>query len=318
MKLQLSLPPIAYPFRIHYSDKILFVGSCFTENISEQLKKMRFHVLANPSGILFDPKSIVQHLINYVSGGRPTDEHFFFHQDLWHSWQHHSKFSHPEKRSVATHIDSATQQAHDFLLQADFLFVTLGSAFSYYLSAKDFFVANCHQYPQQAFQKKLIKSNEIIADFTSVIASLLKIKPSLKIIFNISPVRHIRDGVIENNRSKANLLEAVHSLVEIFPEHVFYFPSYELMIDVLRDYRYYDKDLVHPNYIGTELVLEHFQSSLFGAETQSFIAEILPIIHSLNHRPQHTETSIHQQFLVLLQEKIMAFEKKYNGIKILP
>jgi hypothetical protein len=282
--------------RIRYPQKILLSGSCFTEHIGTHLEEMKFDVLQNPNGILFDPLSVAQSLISYLEPFHYRPEDLFFHNELWQSWKHHGQFSDTSPEDALEKINQSQKKAHIFLKQADWLIITLGSAFVYVLKEQNKNVANCHRAPANWFTKKLLTIEEMLAALDETLHRLLDFNPRLQIVFTISPVRHIRDGVIENNRSKARLLEVAHQLVSKF-NRTYYFPAYELVIDVLRDYRFYDKDLVHPNYMATNFVLEKFMESYVQPESCILAEEIRKLQISRKHRSLHPETSAHRRFL---------------------
>src|SRR3954470_20985663 len=274
--LDINLP--SPPKKIGYRDKIMIVGSCFTEHIGDKLQELKFSVLQNPNGILFDPRSVAYSLVSYVHNKQYSKEELFYHNEIWQSWQHHSRFSHIDAQACLELVNASQQEAHHFLKEAEWLVITLGSAFSYHLTEQSPAdcrkgvghvrtneyvdvpggeVANCHRGPSQWFYKHLMSIEEIHTSLDGCIHQLWQFNPKLKILFTISPVRHIRDGVVENNRSKARLIEVVHHLVNKF-DGLYYFPAYEIVIDVLRDYRFYDIDMVHPNYQATQYVLRQF------------------------------------------------------------
>ena len=309
---------------IGYEDKILLVGSCFTEHIGNALQELKFSVLQNPNGILFDPASVCKSLVSYVNNKKYTEADLFQLNEVWNSWQHHSRFSSISKEDGLRFINESQQGAHDFLKQADWIIVTLGSSFSYRLTDyyfKEFSkapplegfgeaVANCHRAPAQWFNKHLLEIDTIISQLDNCYHQLLQFNPKLKIIFTVSPVRHIRDGVIDNNRSKARLIEAVHHMVNKF-DRLHYFPAYELVIDVLRDYRYYDIDLVHPNYMATEFVLEKFTENYIDEDAQQLMQEVKKIVIARKHRAFQPDTKAHQQFLINHFEKAKLLQEKY-------
>lgn len=284
------------PNKIQYPQKILLCGSCFTEHIGHQLAEMKFDVLQNPNGILFDPLSVVHSLISYIKPQKYRQEDLFYLNELWQCWDHHSRFSETRQQFALDKINESQQRAHEFLKQADWLIITLGSSFFYTLNEQNRPVANCHRAPGGWFTKKLLSIDEMLASLDEAIHRLMGLNSSLQILFTISPVRHIRDGVIENNRSKARLIEVVHQLVQKF-NRTFYFPAYELVIDVLRDYRFYDKDLVHPNYMATNYVLESFMQHYVHPDARTLADEIRKLAISRKHRPTHPDTSAHRRFL---------------------
>lgn len=296
MKLMLDVDIKTPKCSINYSDKILVIGSCFTEHIGGRLQDLKFQILQNPNGILFDPLSVAQSLNSYLNTKLYEPDDLILLNELWQSWHHHSKFSGPDQQHVLDTINVSQQQAHQFLLEADWLIITLGSAFYYRLIESGFNVANCHRASGRWFDKMMISTDEIIKTFAHTIAEIRERNPALKIIFTVSPVRHIRDGVIENNRSKARLIEAVHTLVER-TENVYYFPAYEIVIDVLRDHRFYDIDLVHPNYAATEFVFEKFTSSFISNESRLMMQEFKKIVTAFRHKPFHAASSAHKVFM---------------------
>jgi len=297
------------PF-ISYKDKILLTGSCFTEHIGNYLKDVKFNVLQNPNGILFDPLSVCSSLVSYIHNKQYTKDELFYLNESWHSWQHHSRFSNPDAEICLQNINASQTTAHQFIKDAEWLIITLGSSFSYQLSDSTVHVANCHKAPAQTFVKHLCTIEEVVSALDSTIHQLFHFNNKLKIIFTISPVRHLRDGVVDNNRSKARLIEAVHHLVNKF-DRLYYFPAYELVIDVLRDYRFFDIDLAHPNYAATQFVLEKFSESCFDDATKKLTEEIKKIIIAAVHKPFNPQSQQHKQFLKNHFEKTKQLQEQY-------
>ena len=315
--------------QINYKDKILLIGSCFTEHIGNSLEELKFSVLQNPNGILFDPFSVSQSLVSYIQNKQYNEKDFFQLNEVWHSWKHHSRFSNTNLEEAVRIINESQQQAHQFLKEADWIIITLGSSFSYQLTKlaeavkvssfgedlEGAGVANCHRAPAQWFHKHLMTIDEIISNLDNSLEQLFQFNPNLNIIFTVSPVRHIRDGVVDNNRSKARLIEAVHHLVNKY-EKLNYFPAYELVIDVLRDYRFYDTDLVHPNYMATEFVLEKFAESFIDEPTQRLMQEVKSIMIARRHKAFQPDTMAHKQFLKTYLEKTKALKEKYSFLDL--
>jgi hypothetical protein len=311
--LPFQIPP--FPFHISYQDKILFIGSCFSENIGNKLTRLKFDVLQNPNGILYDPISISDALFSYIEN-KPFDEKYLFELNgLWHSWNHHSFFSGSNKTEVLERITNSRSCAHDFLKRTKFIFITFGTTFSYLLKNTSENVANCHKAPANNFEKILLPIEQIRADLLSAIAALEIFNPDLKIIITVSPVKHVRDGVIENNRSKSRLIEAAHSIAEE-KQHVFYFPAYELVNDILRDYRFYKKDLVHPNEQAIDFVFEKFSASFFDSSTTQIMKEIEKILLAADHKPFVKQSDAHVQFINSQIEHIPRLQKKYPFIHL--
>jgi GSCFA family len=296
------------PQSISYDHHIMLMGSCFTEHIGNNLKDLKFNVLQNPNGILFEPASVCRSIVNYLDNKQYTVDDLSMHNELWQSWDHHSRFSHPQKEDALKGINQSQQQAYEFVQKADWLIITLGSSFVYRLKETGSFVANCHKAPGTWFEKYLIPIDEQIQMLDNTMHRLFYSNPRLKIIFTISPVRHLRDGVVDNNRSKARLIETVHHLVNKF-DRLFYFPAYELVIDVLRDYRFYDIDLAHPNYAATQFVMEHFSAFAFDESTMQLMKEIKQLVTARNHKAFHPASVQHQQFLKQHYTKAEALAK---------
>ena len=318
MQFQLPIQIKSPEKQINYRDKILLVGSCFTEHIGSSLAELKFSVLQNPNGILFDPRSVCNSLVSYIENKKYRKEDLFLLNEVWNSWEHHSRFSNMNAEDALKNINESQKQAHDFLRSTDWLIMTLGSSFSYKLtdesdkagSSIGEGVANCHRAPSQWFNKHPLSIDEIISLLDTAYHRLRDFNSKLKIIFTISPVRHIRDGVIENNRSKARLIEAVHHMVNKFPG-LYYFPAYELVIDVLRDYRFYDIDMVHPNYPATDFVMEKFRENFIDEESQQLMEEVKKIVIAKKHKAFQPETNAHKTFLKAHLKRTRELQAKY-------
>lgn len=287
---------------IQLNHHLMLVGSCFTENIGEKLRKHKFSVLENPHGILFNPVSVAEAISDYVSNKRYTEADLFCFNETWHSWKHHSRFSGLTKEESISKINESISVAHDFLQKADHLIITLGSAWLYTLTEKaanaplHTVAANNHKAPSDWFEKKLLSAQEAAYLLHELVKSLQNFNPGLKIIFTISPVRHLREGLIENNRSKAVLIQAVHQIVEAKAQ-VYYFPAYELVIDDLRDYRFYAEDMVHPNYQATQYVWEKLVAACMDDATKAMLPLIAEINLAYQHKPFNPSTEKHKAFL---------------------
>ena len=266
--------------------------------------------MQNPNGILFDPISVCKSITSYIENRQYGEEDLFYYNEAWHSWQHHSRFSGVEKATVLEKINQSQSEAHHFLKQADWLMITLGSSFVYQLAEEQSSVANCHKMPAQTFNKHLSTIEETIIALDTVVYRLFQFNPDIKVLFTISPVRHLRDGVVDNNRSKARLIEAVHHLVNKF-ERLHYFPAYELVVDVLRDYRFFDVDLAHPNYAATQFVLEKFAENCCTDATKLLMEEIKKLVIARNHKPFNPKSVKHEQFLDTQLQKTLLLQQQY-------
>jgi GSCFA family len=315
MDFQVPIDIRPLPAPISYRDRILLIGSCFTEHIGHNLEELKFQIFQNPNGILFDPASVAGSLVSYVRNSKYSADDLFQLNEVWNSWQHHSRFSHINREECVAGINDSQAMAHEFLKKADWLVITLGSAFSYRLTEaadgpQGLGVANCHRAPAQWFQKHLLTVDEILSMLDQCMHRLFHFNQNLRILFTISPVRHIRDGVIDNNRSKARLIESVHHMVNKF-DRMYYFPAYEIVIDVLRDYRFYDIDLVHPNYMATQFVMEKFAETCILKESRELMEEVRKIVTARKHRPMQPGTSAHKSFLRSNREKAKVLLEKF-------
>jgi hypothetical protein len=288
----------------------MLVGSCFTEHIGNCLNDLKFDVLQNPNGILFDPNSVASSLVSYIHNKKYNEDDLFYLNELWQSWKHHGIFSRIDKSQSLDVINQSQERAHAFLKKAKWVIITLGSSFSYKLLENNLPVANCHRAPAQWFNKHLMSVEEINSVLDNCIHQLFSFNADIRIIFTVSPVRHIRDGVVENNRSKARLIESVHTLVNKF-DRIYYFPAYELVIDVLRDYRFYDIDMVHPNYQATEFVLQNFIDHFIDEQSTDIMQEVKKIIIAKKHKPFHPSTIAHQNFLSEHLKKTQILQSRY-------
>jgi hypothetical protein len=322
MQFMLDIAIPSPPVRINYRDPILLTGSCFTEHIGDNLHGLKFNVLQNPNGIIFDPASVASNLVSYIQNRQYEGKDLFIQNEIWQSWQHHGRFSNTDKEPCLKLINHSQARAHEFLQKAGWLIITLGTSYSYRLSAAapesvsagagaiSAEVANCHRAPAQWFKKHLMTIEESSAALDNCVHQLFQFNPGLQIIFTVSPVRHIRDGIIENNRSKARLIESVQQLCQKF-DRLHYFPAYEIVIDVLRDYRFYDIDLVHPNYQATAFVLEKFQQHFIDEESQDLMKELGRIMIARKHKAIQPNTIAHKQFLKLHEDRTRDLMHRY-------
>lgn len=302
-----QVPPLKEQLNLRHG--IMLMGSCFTDHLGNKLGQHRFSTLQNPHGILFNPVSLAKSVTSYIEKRHYTQKDIFLQQEWWTSWDHHSVFSDADPDKLLAMINHSQDNAHQFLKKAKWLVLTVGSAWVYQL-AEGSVVANCHKVPTDKFQKRLLPVEEVLAVLDNMIHRLFMFNPDLRIMFTISPVRHLRDGFVENNRSKAVLIQAVHHLVEKF-EKLYYFPAYELIIDDLRDYRFYAEDMVHPNYLATSYVWEKFSDACIDEESRKFIREIAPINSALAHKPFQPHSKAHQSFRQKQVEKLQQLQAAY-------
>jgi len=313
-RYELEVKKLAEP--ISHMHQLLLLGSCFTENIGEKLDRYKFTTLQNPNGILFNPISVAEALTDAIEKKELTESNLFYYNEAWHSWKHHSRFSGLTKEEALQKMNKSYDKAHMFLQECDYLLLTLGSAWIYTLTEKapsakpGTVAANNHKAPSDWFTRRLMSTEEILRVLDNVIHRLFRFNPALKIIFTISPVRHLREGAVENNRSKAALIQAVHHLVDKF-DRLSYFPAYELVIDDLRDYRFFAEDLVHPNYFATEYVWEKMVGACMDEKTKKLVEEIHAINLAFQHKPFNAGSSQHRTFLHSFLERTQRLAEKH-------
>ena len=301
LKFKLTLASKRSENSIGYRDSLFLIGSCFSENMGAKLNTHLFKVFENPHGILFNPISVAQSLSDCIHNKQYTEADLFQLNEVWNSWQHHSRFSGISSKEALDKINNSIAKAHTFLKTADHIVITLGSAWVYQLNSQSphaagLVVANNHKAPATWFDKALMKPDALVLLLNKMVKDLLQFNPHLQIIFTISPVRHLREGLVENNRSKAVLIQAVHEIVDS-TENVAYFPSYEYVIDDLRDYRFYAEDLVHPNYAASNYVWEKWVETYMNEETQSIMKQVAELQLAMQHKPFFAGSTQHKEFL---------------------
>ncbi len=308
LKFKLSLSPKVSETNIIYPGNIMLIGSCFTENIGAKFKHHLFEVNENAHGILFNPISVQNALLDIISNKQYTPSDLFFLNELWNSWHHHSRFSGIHQNQVLQKINTSINNAHHFLKKANHLVITLGSAWLYLLNQNapnnnGLVVANNHKAPANWFTKKLMQPTDLTLQLNVLINALKQFNPNIHIIFTISPVRHLREGLVENNRSKAVLIQSVHDVI-VGHNKVEYFPAYEYVIDDLRDYRFYAEDLVHPNYLATNYVWEQLLETYISTDTQIIMKQVSELQLALNHKPFNSGSAAHQKFIESCIQKV--------------
>lgn len=292
-------------------NNLLLLGSCFASEMGQRLADAKFRCDVNPYGVLYNPLSISAALREIVAGRCYKEEDLFLFRGLWHSAMHHGSFSLASVEETLSGINGRLQNAHERLDQLDCLLLTLGSAWVYEDKKTGTVVANCHKQPESCFTRRMLSVDEIVADYTLLLSGLLERTPRLKVIFTVSPIRHVRDGLHANQLSKATLLLAVDRLQTAFPEQVFYFPAYELLLDELRDYRFFAEDMVHPSETAIRYVWERFTQSCISAEALQIMDESEKIHKMLSHKPFHPDSEEYKRFLGQIVLKIDQLNGKY-------
>ena len=287
---------------INYNSKLLLLGSCFSENIGNKLSYYKFQTQQNPFGILFHPKAIETFITKVINEEKYTESDVFFHNERWHCFDAHSVVSSTSKEELLNTLNTNINSTYQHLKNTSHIIITLGTAWVYREIATDTLVANCHKIPQKKFLKELLTVEEVSESLEAINSLIKSINPETTIIYTVSPVRHIKDGFIENQRSKAHLLSAIHQVVES-RNNTHYFPSYEIMMDELRDYRFYAEDMIHPNQTAIDYIWEKFSEVWFSEETLETMKGVETIQKGLTHRPFNPNSEAHQLFLKKLQQK---------------
>ncbi len=300
-----------------HRDAILTMGSCFADHIAQRLKESYFSVLQNPFGTLYNPLSIAQALAIILDNREFSEDDLFFYQDEWHSFWHHSSFSGSNKIRVLQTINEQIRMAHRFLPEAQWLFLTFGTAFVYYHLPENRLVANCHKLPEKQFVRKPVNVETIVQEVSHILSKIRQINPDLKILCTVSPIRHLRDGLVQNQQSKATLLLAVHELIRQ-NKNIFYFPAYEIMMDDLRDYRFYAANLTHPNEQAIQYLWEKFSAMFFTEETVAAAESFAKLYAALNHRVRNPHSAGYRKFLLKTKQQIEMLAKRYPYTDLTP
>ena len=310
MQFRTEIKPSIMPFDIRHEHNLLSMGSCFTEHIGEKLTKAKFITCHNPFGIIYNPISMAACLSYLLSDKIFSDQDIFFHNHRYHSFLHHSSFSDTTAAATLQKMNNQLAEGRLFLATADRLLLTFGTAQVFSTKKELQIVTNCHKLPQYLFDKRRLGVDEIVTSFLPVFSALKEHSPSLKVILTVSPVRHLREGFVENQRSKAALLLAVEALEAEF-DFVHYFPAYELLLDDLRDYRFYGDDLIHPNSQAIGYIWEHFEQRFFSTNTQRIIRDVRAIQTAAAHRPFDSQSLDYQQFAKVNLAKIAHLQQSF-------
>lgn len=317
MKLRTEFIPNSALHKIDHTSATLLVGSCFTEHIGKKMRNSGFKTLINPHGIIFNPDSIHQSLMDVIENKSYTDSDLFAMDENWNSYNFHSKFSSPDKAILLNAINNSVKEANEFLRTANRIIITFGSAYAYKLKSDNKIVANCHKVPSYQFEKILLSVDEIRDSYLKLLPKLKEANPNLQIIFTISPVRHLKDGFIENQKSKSILNVAIHQIIEQL-NYVSYFPAYEIMMDDLRDYRFCSEDMIHPNETAVNYIWEKFSDVYFHSETKNLAQEANACLIASMHKPFNSESAKHLKFKKDLEEKIKQLKVKLPHLANFP
>lgn len=300
---------------INYNSEIVLLGSCFAENIGAKFEYFKFQNTINPFGIIFNPVSIEKLISRIVNQQKFTENDILFHNERWHCYEVHSDLSHENGEELLSNLNALLELTNNQIIESTHLIITYGTSWIYKLKSTSEVVANCHKMPQSEFEKEILSVEIIQKSIQNTIDLIRKVNPNCNIIFTISPVRHSKDGFIENQRSKAHLITAIHETVNRQPTTDNYFPSYEIMMDELRDYRFYAQDMLHPNQIAIDYIWEQFFLTQIEEEQIPVMQEVCNIQKGLAHKPFHPNSESHQKFLAVINQKIKAVQEQFPHIK---
>jgi hypothetical protein len=298
-------------FPIDYQSKIVSFGSCFAENMATKFDYYKFQNSCNPFGILFHPVAIEKCITRAINLELFNENELFFNNESWHNFDIHSDLSNTDKESLLIEINDLLVATNKQISEASHIIITYGTSWVYRNKQTNKLVANCHKVPQNQFDKELLSVSDIEKSIQNTIKLIEKINPNCNLIFTISPVRHLKDGFVENQRSKANLISALHSIFDIQQSKNRYFPSYEIMMDELRDYRFYSQDLLHLNQVAINYIWERFVENYVSDEAISSMNEIESIQRDLSHRPFNPSSESYKKFQIQLDSKINNAKSKF-------
>ncbi len=313
MQFSTKISILPSDFKIDYNSKIVSLGSCFAVNMAEKLDYFKFENTCNPFGILFHPLAIEKLIDLAVSGKQFTKNDVFFHNERWHCFDAHSDLSNSNREDLIANLNAIIIATKQKLQEASHIIITYGTSWVYRNRQTNEIVANCHKVPQAAFLKQILSVETVENSIQNTIGHIQKINPNCNFIFTVSPVRHLKDGFVENQLSKAHLITAIHKVLQVPPSGAegAYFPSYEIMMDELRDYRFYVEDMIHPSPIAIDYIWQRFSGTSISDESHSIMREVETIQKGLAHRPFNPNSESHQQFLSKLQDKMVKLQKQF-------
>ncbi|WP_298902497.1 GSCFA domain-containing protein [uncultured Psychroserpens sp.] len=315
MNFQTNIPIQPQQFnQIDYHSKVLLLGSCFSENIGDKFSYFKFQKFQNPFGILFHPLAIERLITNAINEKIYTKDDIVFHNEQWHCFDAHSKLSSPSEIELLQNLNTHLEATRQFLSETTHVIITLGTAWAYRFIETDKFVANCHKIPQKKFLKELLEVDQIVQSLEAIVSLIRSINAKASVIFTVSPVRHTKDGFTQNTLSKAHCIAAIHQVADP-RHHNYYFPSYEIMMDELRDYRFYSDDMIHPNATAVQYIWNRFHDTWISEETQKTMNAIDSIQKGLAHRPFNPKSEAHQTFLHQLTHQQSIINSKFPHIE---
>ena len=306
---RITIPQPSFSFS--YNEQTILLGSCFVENIGKKLDENKFPIDLNPFGILYNPSSIANAIRLLIEPTEFKEKDLFQKGGIYHSFFHHSRFSSSSESECLQKINEQLALSAQSIRTAKRIIITFGTAWVYQLKESGKIVSNCHKLPEKLFHRRILTTSEIVEEWQTLLQKLWGLNPDIKILFTVSPIRHWKDGAHQNQLSKSTLLLAIDELQQTYPEQIAYFPSYEIMMDELRDYRFYADDLFHPSAQAIEYIWERFYESMFSKDTFTILKEWKEIQKAIQHKPFHPESEAYKRFISQTLLKIELFKKKF-------
>ena len=324
MQFRTSVDISKSDIKLSHSDKIILLGSCFADHIGQKLTERKFNVLCNPFGTLYNPESIAWLIDDCICGDRlNTDSELIFKTSdgLFHSWMHHSSFSSSSAQELVRKMNQAQQQTLKWLKEAKTLIITFGSAFAYWHRKLDILVANCHKQKDNLFDRELLNVENTAIQWLDLLSDLHDINPQLHVIFTVSPIRHQRDGFQQNQLSKSTLFLIINRISAAIdsadiPIDISYFPAYEIMMDELRDYRFYAEDMIHPSTVAIDYIWERFCQTHISTAEQAVSDACLSISKAISHKPLHPDSEDYRKFIRQTLKNIQQLQKEQPTIDL--
>lgn len=324
MELQTRLPLNAADHPIDYESEVLLLGSCFVENIGNKMDYFKFRTIQNPFGILFHPLALENLVQRSLQNQRYQPDEVFEQEGIWRCFDAHSDVRSDDQKLEVELLNQRLRLARQGLENASHIIFTFGTAWVYEHVATKKMVANCHKVPQKEFHKKLLSVETVTTSLNNMVDMVQKANPKAQIIFTVSPVRHLKDGFVENQQSKAHLIAAIHQILYSRAPasrtgrqsgDLHYFPSYEILMDELRDYRFYERDMVHPNALAVEYIWERFKNVWISSDSYPIMDEVEAVQKGLMHRPFNPGSEAHEKFKTSLRSKITYLQERYSFMK---
>ncbi len=313
-----------YPFRLNYETPVLFCGSCFAENIGGIMQSYKMPVLVNPNGVVYNPLSVAKVISNVLHGREYSEADLNHRNGVWFSFDHYTRFSSASKDDCLLKINAVSRKANDFIKNAKIIAITFGTARVYRLLPTEQVVANCHKIPAKEFIHTLLTVDEIVSEWSKLMDDILSEFPAMRFLFTVSPIRHWKDGAIGNQLSKAILTVAVHKLISLYPNVAYYFPGYEIMMDDLRDYRFYDTDMLHLSQLAVDYIWQKFSDVLIDGQSLLIAEQVHKIQQALSHRPVNPNSEEFKRFVeitisqienLIVKYPFLNFDEEMNNLK---